>query len=122
MQPALRHLVASAHRQALDGFEDGRVEPQQLQDVADVARAEAGEPREVIARPRFTAIQDALPASRELENANDSRQFRRLGRWRFGALRGVRKREAQVLASVAIGAQKVSWSSGRNGGCGVCCY
>lgn len=65
-QPALGHVVASANRQALDGFGDARVEPQQLHDVADVARAEAGELGEVVASPRFTAIEDALPASREL--------------------------------------------------------
>lgn len=65
-QPALRHLVAGADRQALDGFDDARVEPQQLQDVADVPRPESGELRQVVARAGFTAIEDALPASREL--------------------------------------------------------
>lgn len=79
-QPALRHLVAGADGQALDSFENARVEPQQLQDVADVPGAEAGELGEVVAGPRFTTIEDGLPMSRELYNANDSRQFTRLGR------------------------------------------
>jgi hypothetical protein len=34
-------------------FEDARVEPEQLQDIADVARAEAGQPREGVAGARF---------------------------------------------------------------------
>jgi hypothetical protein len=63
-QPALRDVVAGADRQPLDCFEDARVEPQQLQDVADVPRAEPGELGEVVAGPRFAAIEDALPAAR----------------------------------------------------------
>lgn len=78
------------------------MQTKQSQDGRDPNRTQARVLGKLGPGPKLTSIQPALPFPGQLKEADDRRELRRLRRWLFLALYGVRNHQAQVLATVAI--------------------